>query len=366
MSTARAASRDGEDGIAPLLVEVRPRLGSLGAAWDALVDQAPLPSPYLRSWWLEGVAGPDPCFVLVFAGSTLVGGLALDADRRLRIPRLQAIGTPLGADHLDLVAATGREQEVVAALAGWCGRPGSRLFDLTGVTAGARVAAALPGPVRQAQFDVAPWRPIDRAWVDKLLEGELRHLLRRPLKRFRREGVEHRVVPPADGLAALERLRVLHTAQWGDQSEFLPVFHLFRRAAPAGLEQGELVFFELVAGDELIASQAWFVAAGRFSYAQGARSLDRQWRGAGTVLMAYAVEHAVALGCNELDLLRGDDGYKRLWADRSRPLFRLEGGTGLLGKAALRGLPLVRRARARLRRRRDAIGTLTERREDTT
>lgn len=366
MTTARAASRYDQDGIESLAVEVRPRLGSSGAAWDTLVDQAPLPSPYLRSWWLEGVAGPDPCFVLVFAGSTLVGGLALEADRRLRIPRLQAIGTPLGADHLDLVAATGHEHQVVAALADWCGRPGSRLFDLTGVTAGARVAEALPGTVRQTQFDVAPWRPIDRTWVDQLPEGELSHLLRRPLKRFQRDGVERRMVEPVDGLAALERLRILHTAQWGEHSEFLPVFHLFRRAAPAGLEQGELVFFELVAGDEVIASQAWFVAAGRFSYAQGARSLDRQWRGAGTVLMAYAVEEAAALGCTELDLLRGDDAYKRLWADRSRPLFRLEAGTGLLGKAALRGLPLARRARDRLRRRRDAAGTVAERKEDTT
>jgi CelD/BcsL family acetyltransferase involved in cellulose biosynthesis len=366
VSTARAASRDGNGGTDPLAVEVRPRLGSLGPAWDGLVDQSPLPSPYLRSWWLEGVAGPDPCFVLVFAGPALVGGLALDADRRFGITRLAAIGTPLGADHVDLVAAAEHEQDVVAALAGWCGRPGSRFFDLTGVTAGARVAEALPGPVRQTQFDVAPWRTLDRVWLDQLEEGDLRHLLARPRRRLRREGVDHRVVDPADAAEGLERLHQLHTAQWGERSEFLPVFHLFQRAAPAGLERGELVLFELVADDEVIASQAWFVVAGRASYAQGARSLDRQWRGAGTVLMAYAVEEAAALGCTELDLLRGDDDYKRLWTDRSRALFRLEAGTGLFGKAAWRGLPLARRARDRLRRRPGAPGTLEERREDAT
>jgi CelD/BcsL family acetyltransferase involved in cellulose biosynthesis len=234
------------------------------------------------------------------------------------------------------------------------------------VTEGARVTEALPGRVRRTQFDVAPWRALDRGWIDQLEEGDLRHLLVRPGRRLRREGVERRAVDPADSAAGLERLRVLHAAQWGERSEFLPVFDLFRRAAPAGLERGELVLFELVAGQEVIASQAWFVVAGRASYAQGARSLDRRWRGAGTVLMAYAVEEAAALGCTELDLLRGDDEYKRLWTDRSRPLFRLEAGTGLLGKAAARGLPFVRRARDRLRRRSGAPGTLEERREDAT
>lgn len=366
MTMAQAESRGGGNGNAPLTVDVRSNLGELGRAWDALVDRAPLPSPYLRSWWLDGVAGTDPRFVLVFAGPTLIGGVALEGDRRAGIRRLRAVGTALGADHLDLVAAPARAPDVVAAVAAWCAGVGSRFFDLEGVAAGARVADALPKPIRRTQIEVAPWRALDQAWIDRLQHDALGHLLTRPQRRLRREGVEHRVARPADGPGALDRLRDLHAAQWGERSEFLPVFHLFARAAPTGLERGELVLHELVAADEVIATQAWFVVAGRISFAQGARSLDRRWRGAGNVLMAYAVEDAFARGCTELDLLRGDDEYKRLWTDQARPLFRLEAGRGLVGRLAWHGMPLARRARDRLRRRPRPPGTLAERREDST
>jgi hypothetical protein len=39
-------------------VLVRSRAGLLGAAWDALVERLPLPSPFLRSWWLRTTTGP--------------------------------------------------------------------------------------------------------------------------------------------------------------------------------------------------------------------------------------------------------------------------------------------------------------------
>lgn len=328
-------------------VEVRDRLGEVSAAWDALVDQAPLPSPFLRSWWLESVAVGAPRFLLVFDGPTLLGGLALEADRLLGVPRLRIVGFVLGADHLDLVALPGREAEVVASLARWFRRRGSRVIDLVGIGVASRVREALPPPVRSTQVDIAPWRLLEPHWVARIFddEGELRHLLVRPLRRLRRAGVEHRIVTPAGSAAALERLRVLHAAQWGTRSEFLPAFEPFARAVGVGIERGELVLHELVVDDRVIATQAWFEVAGRLSYYQGGRDLARPWRGAGSVLMAFAVERGAASGCHELDLLRGDDKYKELWTDRSRPLLRLETGHGVVGRAAFRALPAARRLR---------------------
>ncbi|MFC6345434.1 hypothetical protein ACFP8W_25845, partial [Nocardioides hankookensis] len=60
-----------------LRVETRQRLDGRRAAWDGLVADQPVPSPFLRSWWLEGVAPTDTTFVLVLDGERLVGGLAL-------------------------------------------------------------------------------------------------------------------------------------------------------------------------------------------------------------------------------------------------------------------------------------------------
>lgn len=112
--------------------EVRASLGELGVAWDALVDASPLPSPFLRSWWLEAGAGPEPRFVLVMDGDALVGGLALEEDRVLGVPRLREMGPLLGADHLDLVAAPGRADQVVGALADWFASRRPLLVDLVG------------------------------------------------------------------------------------------------------------------------------------------------------------------------------------------------------------------------------------------
>src|SRR5882762_6098642 len=85
-------------------------LGIHAAAWDALVSFGDPPTPFLRSWWLEAVAGPRPVFLLVIDGGTLLGGLALEEDHGMVVRRLRFIGdrprfgdSPLGPDHLDAV-----------------------------------------------------------------------------------------------------------------------------------------------------------------------------------------------------------------------------------------------------------------------
>ena len=53
----------------PNLIDA-PRLDGWAAQWDRLVDSSPLPTPFLRSWWLTGAAGPDRHFLLVVDGAT--------------------------------------------------------------------------------------------------------------------------------------------------------------------------------------------------------------------------------------------------------------------------------------------------------
>src|SRR2546427_7710035 len=89
-------------------IEVRDSLADLASSWDALVAKQPIASPFLRSWWLEGVAGPRPRFVLVVDDGQLVGGDPLEEHRRMGMSRLQFIGSRnLAADHLDLRAVPG-------------------------------------------------------------------------------------------------------------------------------------------------------------------------------------------------------------------------------------------------------------------
>src|ERR1700704_965052 len=126
-------------------IEVRDSLADLASSWDALVAKQPIASPFLRSWWLEGVAGPRPRFVLVVEDGELVGGVPLEEHRRMGMSQLQFIGSRnLAADHLDLVAAPGRETTVGDSLTRWFGRGGPRLFDLRGLSPPARGRQARP------------------------------------------------------------------------------------------------------------------------------------------------------------------------------------------------------------------------------
>lgn len=326
---------------APVHTVVCRQLGELAGAWDALVLAAPLPSPFLRSWWLEATAGEQPCFVLVLDRNELVGGLALEEDGQRPVPRLRAMGAgPLCPDHLDLVAQPGREDDVVAALAAWLARPGSRVIELEGLVEQARVAAALPTPVRRRVIDSAPWAPLPADLDDYLASrpSRLVNSTRRAERRLARVGARHELVVAPDGAPdVLDDLLRLHTARWRERSQFAPAFARFRVAALDGLARRELVLHRIVVGDRTIAVQAWFELAGRVAFYQGGRDLDAQWRGAGNVLHLRVAERAYELGFREIDLLRGAEAYKSEWAERSRVLVGLKAAHGVGGRLAWAG-----------------------------
>ena len=100
--------------VPPGLLDV-PRLDGWAAQWDQLVDSSPLPSPFLRSWWLTGVGGPGRHFLLVVDGAQLLGGLALERRHPMLSVRMMGDGS-LCPDHLDLLAAPGHEAAVVSLL----------------------------------------------------------------------------------------------------------------------------------------------------------------------------------------------------------------------------------------------------------
>ena len=142
----------------PSLLDV-PDLDGWAAQWDQLVDSSPLPSPFLRSWWLTGTGGPGRHFLLVVDGAQLLGGLALEQRHRMLSIRMMGDGS-LCPDHLDLLAAPGHEAAVVSLLRDWLCRPGGRLLDLRGIRAGSRLIEALPGRVRREPMAAAPFTPL--------------------------------------------------------------------------------------------------------------------------------------------------------------------------------------------------------------
>jgi len=316
----------------PSLLDV-PRLNGWAAQWDQLVDSSPLPSPFLRSWWLTGTGGPGGHFLLVVDGARLLGGLALEKRRPMLSVRMMGDG-PLCPDHLDLLAAPGHEAAVVSVLRDWLCRPGDRLLDLKGIRAGSRLIEALPGRVHREPITVAPFTPLpdNPEAYRATLSSQFRKNLRVSAKRLAAEGVTHQTIRGRAVLPRLDILRQLHTSLWGSRSRFLPVFNRFAAGFAGGCTADEAVIHELGNDDLVVATVTAFEVAGRMSLYQSARLTDRRWRDATIVLLAAIIDDACARGFSEVDFLRGDEPYKgRFTADR-REVLRLVAGKGAVGR----------------------------------
>jgi len=316
----------------PSLLDVAD-LNGWAAQWDQLVDSSPLPSPFLRSWWLTGAGGPGRHFLLVVAGTHLLGGLALEKRHRTLSVRMMGDGH-LCPDHLDLLAAPGHEAAVVSLLRDGLSRRGERLLDLKGIRAGSRLAEALPGHVRRQAMAVAPFTPLPDSpeAYRATLPRQFRKNLRVSAKRFAAEGMTHQTIRGRAVLQRLDILRELHQAQWGSRSDFLPVFDRFAAGFAGGCAANEVVVHELGNDDLVVATVTAFEVAGRVSLYQSARLTDSRWRDATTILLAAIIDDACLRGFNEVDFLRGDEAYKGRFAPNHREILRLVAGKGAVGR----------------------------------
>jgi len=316
----------------PSLLDV-PRLDGWAAQWDRLVDSSPLPSPFLRSWWLTGVGGSGRHFLLVVDGAQLLGGLAVERRHPMLSVRMMGDGS-LCPDHLDLLAAPGHEAAAVSLLRGWLCRPGERLLDLKGIRAGSRLTEALPGRVRRQPMSVAPFTPLPDSpgAYRATLPAQFRKNLRVGAKRLAAEGVAHHAVRGQAVIQSLDTLRELHQSQWGSRSGFLPAFDRFAAGFTAGCAADEVVVHELGNDDLVVATVTAFEVAGRVSLYQSARRTDRRWRDATTVLLAAIIDDACARGFSEVDFLRGDEPYKGRFTRNHREMMRLVAGQGVTGR----------------------------------
>jgi CelD/BcsL family acetyltransferase involved in cellulose biosynthesis len=306
--------------------------------WDRLVDLAPVPSPFLRSWWLTGVRGARPQFLLAVHGDQLLGGLALEEGRQMGLPRFRMMGAGLLCpDHLDLLARPGHEDAVARAVRAWLSRPGARLLDAEGLHPGSLLIKALPGRIRCEPLAGAPWTPLSGD-ADAYLAARPRNFrrnLRKARTRMEAEGVTHRISRGSSVAQSLETLRRLHAIQWAGRSRFLPAFDRFAAACRLGAERDEVAVHDLHIGETVIAIMVSFEVAGRVSLYQSARLTESRWRDATVVLLAAIITDACDRGFAEVDLLRGDEAYKSNFAHEQRELLRLWMANGRSGQIAL-------------------------------
>lgn len=330
-------------------VELTEALGTWTTAWDDLVLHAPIPTPFLRSWWLEAIASSRSRYLLVFAGDVLIGGLALEVSRLAGITVYRFAGTGrLCPDHLDVVADPDHRAEVVEAVRAWFTSRGTRLLDATGLVADSLLAAAITSATPR-KIDVAPYEPLtDADAYARGRSGTFRRNVRRRAKQLTEHGVCMGESPAGDCAGALTAFAALHDAR-DDRTELMAEWPRLRSALAAGVQCGEVQLHLARTPEAVVAVTVCFAVGGRLALYQNARSLDRRYSGMGTVLDYAAICAAADAGMHEADMLRGAEDYKWHYVTQQRGIYRLTAAHGARAQALRAGLGALRAA-ARLRR----------------
>jgi hypothetical protein len=300
-------------------------------------------------------------FLLVFERDSLIGGLAIEQRRRLLgVPKYQFIGSgKLSPDHLDALAAVGKELAVGRAILGWFRGPGSRILDLDGVVEHSLLEAIF-GSTTTSIIDVAPWDelPADVEQYFAARSTNLRSVIRRAQRRLAAAGITHRVITGRDSNAS-EQARVALREfvrlqqQRGDRQALLREMPRLEPALIAGVAAGDVYIHTLESADRVVLVSISFHINGAVRIYQSARELDHELRSASAAVIIEDVRQACADGAHELDMLRGAEPYKAQFVHRQRNVLRLRVARGRLGIVVLTALTSLARARrvsGRLRR----------------
>jgi len=316
----------------------RDRLLSLRGEWTDLLLDSQQPSAFL-SWewmhtWLQTYAARGRPHVLLARqgpAGRLVGLAPLyEASSRILRPRvMNPMGTGVGADHLGFIARRGAGDEVGAALADavlsldtWEVLDFPRLDEQTAqrLLSGASARGAGRLVCTSTVADLCPYVPLPPTWDAYLgtLSSNARKDLGRRWRRLRERGqvTIERLVDVSDldrGWDVLLRLHQDRRQAVGGRSAFtanrVGVFHkTFMRAAA---ERGWLRLYLMRVDDHYVAAEYCLNVGRRVSDVQ--TGSDAEWAryGVGTLIVAHAMQEAIAEGAREYDLLRGGEYYKQ-------------------------------------------------------
>lgn len=257
------------------------------------------------------------------------------ADDERGAPALRFVGGLDVADYLDVLAAPGREDEVVAALlrawgAGFA-RPALDLHDLRAASpvraALLRLAPEQGFRIDEAQEEVCMAVALPATFDEYLagLDSKQRHEVRRKLRKAEREArVDWYRVPPGDVAAEMEHFFDLHVKSDPLKAAFMDarMRAFFVDLAVACAERGwlELVFLRVDGG--YAATYLCFVFRNEVQvYNSGYDSATYGALSPGWVLLARHIEAAIADGRVRYDFMRGTEDYKARFGGKPEPVY---------------------------------------------
>ncbi|HEY73235.1 MAG TPA: GNAT family N-acetyltransferase [Thermoflexia bacterium] len=305
---------------------------ALTGEWNALLHRSPadtifLTLEYQRTWW-RNLGEGELLILAVRDDGKLVGIAPLFATEDAQGQRvLTTVGCVEVSDYLDLIVAREREGEVYGALVDYLAGPGAPAWDaldLCNIHQDSPTLELLPAlaetrgwAIETARDDVCPIVQLPATWDEylQMLSKKQRHEVRRKMRRLEAQ-VEtnwYIVGPEHDLQTETEDFLDLMAASTPGKAEFLTprMRNFFRQLTPVAYDAGWLQLAFLKVGGQKAAAYLNFIYDNRvLVYNSG---LD--WRtfpklGAGIVLTAYCIRHAIERGREAFDFMQGDERYK--------------------------------------------------------
>jgi CelD/BcsL family acetyltransferase involved in cellulose biosynthesis len=324
-------------------------LEALRAEWERLWAEAPQATPFqspqwLLPWWKHVGDGELASVAVRCAGSGELVGLApLYIHRDAPTGRRHLFPIGIGTtDYLDWLAKPGHEEGVIAAVTAHLTqrrnqwdvleapqlREDAMLLATTAAPPGWRreVAQGEPNPV----LDLTDRPPHALLPIPGTMAANLRACR---AKAARAGTVSHELADAPTLPDLLETLFRLHSCRWAQRDlpgvlRDGPVLAWHREAAPRLHARGLLRLHGLRLNGELIAvlyclADATPAHRRRCYYYIGGFDPRFAQLSPGTLLVAHAIEHAMAEGATAFDFLRGAEAYKYRWGALDQPMYTL-------------------------------------------
>jgi len=306
---------------------------ALASEWNDVLRRSPADTIFLtlefqRTWW--------QC---LGDGELLILAMRDESGELVGIAPLYGVETPQGqqalaivgceevADYLDFIVAQGHEDACYAALVEYLESsptPAWDLLDLCNIHQDSPTLEMLPAVARSRGWevstkrdDVCPVVQLPGTWEEylEMLDGKQRREIRRKLRRAGGVTAENWYIvgPNHDLDIEAEDFLDLMAASAPDKAEFLTprMRDFFRQLMRVTYDVGwlQLVFLE-VRGQKAAAYLNFIYNNRVLVYNSG---LD--WRtfpklGAGIILTAHSIRHAIEQGREVFDFLQGDERYK--------------------------------------------------------
>jgi CelD/BcsL family acetyltransferase involved in cellulose biosynthesis len=255
--------------------------------------------------------------------------------------KLNLVGCVEVSDYLDMIVAKGWERQVYAAFYHWlCSNnaPAWDVLDLCNLPQDSlthhefhQVVDSSTYHVEITQEDVAPQFLLPfryESYLQEQVDKKQRHEIRRKQRRAERETqVNFYYVGSQDNLVAeIDDFVALQQASREDKAEFMTpaMRHFFGRMAQRMQEAGWLRLCFLTINGEKTASLLGFEYNRRYLlYNSGYDPEAYPHLSPGWVLLAYAIQYAIAVGDHVFDFMQGNEDYKYRFGSQDYAVMRV-------------------------------------------